>query len=207
MRRYLRWSTGVRWYLVVLAGTPLTILLGAMLLRGGSAWQSLALAGMPDLLMLVLTYLINVVVLMFLGGPLGEEGGWRGFALPRLQRQYSPLVASGILGLLWVTWHLPNFFIPEMGTFQGNLLVYLTLGGALSVIHSWVSNRTAQSLLMVTLLHAAVDASTRTLLPPIFGADRATGNLVPLIGFGAWALLIILATCARLGYHPSEHRA
>lgn len=105
----------------------------------------------------------------------------------------------------WAVWHLPNFFIPEMGTWQGSLLLYTGVAVALSIMHTWVYNCTQGSLLLVTLLHAAVDASTRTLLPLIFGTDRATGNLVPVIGFGLWALLVVVLTRTRLGYQPETH--
>lgn len=48
-----------------------------------------------------------------------EETGWRGYALPRLLSQYSPLVSSLILGAVWATWHIPLFLIP--GTWQNGL--------------------------------------------------------------------------------------
>ncbi|WP_256253107.1 CPBP family intramembrane glutamic endopeptidase [Paenibacillus sp. UNC496MF] len=51
-----------------------------------------------------------------LGGPFGEEPGWRGYALPKLQEKYRILGASLILGVLWTMWHLPFFFI--QGTFN-----------------------------------------------------------------------------------------
>lgn len=59
-------------------------------------------------LMIPIVYLY----ILFLGGPLGEEIGWRGFALPELMKRFSPFVASIILGLVWTFWHLPAFFIP-----------------------------------------------------------------------------------------------
>src|SRR5438046_5986469 len=62
----------------------------------------------------LLSLLVLFVYVFFLGGPLGEELGWRGFALPRLQRRYGPLVGSLILGPIWAFWHLPIFWIPEL---------------------------------------------------------------------------------------------
>jgi membrane protease YdiL (CAAX protease family) len=48
------------------------------------------------------------------GGPLLEEPGWRGFALPRLQKRFHPLIASVVLGFLWASWHLPLILTPRM---------------------------------------------------------------------------------------------
>src|SRR5437016_12048571 len=54
---------------------------------------------------------LSQIVLLFapnlLGGPIGEEAGWRGYALPRLQRHLNPTMSSLILGFLWANWHLP----------------------------------------------------------------------------------------------------
>ncbi len=195
LQQYGRWKVGTRWYLLVLVATPIALLGGAMFLRNPASWQGVAQEGW----LILPGYLLNLAVLFFVGGPLGEESGWRGFALPRLQQQYGALTASLLLGIGWALWHLPNFFIPATSTWTGSLWVYVGIALALSVIHTWVYNGTRGSLLLVTLLHAAVDASTRFFLPSIFGEDRTAGNLAPLIGFGIWALLLILLTRNRLG--------
>jgi membrane protease YdiL (CAAX protease family) len=173
-----------------------------MLVRAPATWQAVAQEGWQ----LLPAYLLNLAVLFFVGGPLGEETGWRGFALPRLQQRYGALAASLVLGVDWALWHLPNYFIPAMNTWTGNLWIYLGIAVALSVIHTWVYNGTGSSLLLVTLLHAAVDASTRLFLPMIFGNDRAAGNWVPLIAFGVWTLLLLLFTQSRLASAASINR-
>jgi len=65
-----------------------------------------------DVLMSVAVYNYSTL----LGGPLFEEPGWRGFALPRLEARFGPLCASMLLALLWVGWHLPLFFYPGLIT-------------------------------------------------------------------------------------------
>ena len=145
LQHYLRLRVGLTAYLVTLVGPPLMILLGALVVRGGGVWQALALDGF----MLLPTWLIQLALLFFLGGPIGEEGGWRGFALPRLQLRHGALLASVILAPFWVLWHLPLFFIPQAGTFQGTLqgflLGYVGAAVAVSVIHTWVYARRAAS--------------------------------------------------------------
>ena len=206
LKQYLRLRVGLVAYLATLVGPPVMIMLGAIAVRGEGAWQALA----PDGFTLVLIWLIQLAVAFLIGGALGEAGGWRGFALPRLQGRHGALLASLILVPCWVLWHLPLLFIPQAGTFQGSLLGFMGYVGsnvALSIIHTWVYNRTQGSLFMVTLVHAAVNASTRTLLPTIFAADRAAAPLVPLIGFGVWAVLLIIMTRGQLAYRKGRDAA
>jgi membrane protease YdiL (CAAX protease family) len=77
------WRVGLRWYLLALLGVPLIMLLG--FLAYAMAPPDLAALGGPAY---ALTYLLGFVLTMILGGPLIEEIGWRGFALPHLQRSY-----------------------------------------------------------------------------------------------------------------------
>src|SRR4051794_8829635 len=110
LRRFVLWRVGIQWYLFVLLGVPLIFTLTTVLMPGAAA----SFKGLATLAPLPLLGLF--VYVFFLGGPLGEEPGWRGFALPRLQRLHGPLVGSLILGPLWALWHLPLFFVVSWET-------------------------------------------------------------------------------------------
>ena len=108
LRRVVLWRVRARWYLFALLGVPAIMLLG-FAVYSGTAPDFAALGGPLYLVSYVLTF----VVVIFLGGPLFEEIGWRGFALPRMQRRDGPLVAAVTLGVLWAFWHLPEFLVPS----------------------------------------------------------------------------------------------
>jgi uncharacterized protein len=198
LRRFVLWRVGLGWYLFVLLGAPSILALAAVLLPGalGSIEGLAPLAPLPLLILFVFVF--------FLGGPLAEEPGWRGFALPRLQRRYGPLVGSLILAPLWAFWHLPLFFVPAWETPPTilNFILYLTAVTVMTIVFTWVFNNTKGSLLIAILLHAAVDTSYATLIV-LFPTPLVTdyGTMVPMvIGFGAVALVVIALTRGRLGY-------
>src|SRR5215212_2496967 len=110
LRRYVLWRVGLRWYLVVLLGPPVIVLLATVVLPGALA-SFKTLAPLHPLLLLV-----SFPLILIFGGALFEEGGWRGFALPRLQRLHDPLVGTLILTPLWACWHLPLFWVTVWGT-------------------------------------------------------------------------------------------
>jgi CAAX protease family protein len=90
----------------------------------------------------------------------GEELGWRGFALPRLSYHFGLPLASLILGIIWAVWHLPFFFFVGANKFGQSFPVYLVSVVALSVTMAWVYWRTRGSLLVVMLMHSAVNNTT-----------------------------------------------
>jgi len=118
-------------------------------------------SGLPPLYTVVPLF----IILTILAG-IGEEFGWRGFLLPRLQTRYNALVSSLIVGVAWAIWHIPMFFIE--GTSQYELrqlggLLPAVLGFSLLVIvnsiqFAWVFNNTRGSVLLVAVLHGASNA-------------------------------------------------
>lgn len=134
---------------------------------------------------------VAFVVILFTGGPLQEEFGWRGYALPRLQARFSALASSLILGFFWWLWHLPAIFIP--GKFMTNdPLIFLMLLGVIalaSVLFTWVYNRTGGSVLSAMLMHTAMNWSIWVVMPSM-QVDALTAGF--MIGFLAVAVLVIV---------------
>lgn len=199
-RSGLRWRAGWQWYLAILVGAPALLLLGAAALPGAPA-SFVGLA--PQLLV---AYPISFVAIFFLGGPLGEEPGWRGFALPRMQARMGALRATLLLGALWTGWHLPDFLTSAQGggrdaglaPYYTRLPIFCLALMALSVIFTWVYNRTRGSLFIAMLLHASINTAGTLLL--LFASPLVTGTDLPvLIGAGVPALLILALTRGRLG--------
>jgi len=106
----------------------------------------------------VLLAAVNFVLVFLVGGPLGEEFGWRGYALPALQRRWGWRSASLVLGGAWALWHVPLFY--SAGALQSHLPMglYALSAIASSVLFAWLFNRSAGSVLPVLVLHTAVNA-------------------------------------------------
>jgi len=155
---------------------------------GGVAWG--ALAGYPAATWHALT----------MAGPLGEEAGWRGYALPRLQRCFGPLKGTLILGVLWAAWHLPLFLISGYG--GGSFLTYLALVSALAFVMTTAWNLSRGSVVVAILLHAVFNASG-AILGGFIGSGGVRPGLTPLlvIVICFWLLVagLLVVTRGRLG--------
>jgi membrane protease YdiL (CAAX protease family) len=198
LRRFLIWRVGVQWYLVILLGPAILVLgaIGLNFMLGGAA---------PDFnnvdarrIFGTSTSLWYFVVPFFLVDVLtnGEETGWRGFVLPRLQARFSALVSSLILGVLWGLWHLPKFWVAgDTESFAFTMLHNI----AMAVPFTWVYNNTNGSLLIATLFHAAINTAY-VFLPT---APSATGDVTARmiltgIEFVAAFAVVVVAGPARL---------
>jgi membrane protease YdiL (CAAX protease family) len=194
LRRFVLSPVGLQWYLFALIGIPAIMVLSVIFLPG-------ALASFQGLAPLTPLRLLGLLVyIFFLGGPLGEEPGWRGFALPRL---HGPLVGSLVLGPLWALWHLPIFWVPAWNFPPTilNIVLFVIAATAFTIVMTWVFNNTKGSLLIAVLVHASFDMNLST-LNLVFPAPLVTdyGSNVPvLIGFGTLALVLVALTRGRLG--------
>lgn len=140
-----------------------------------------------------LFFLINTL----LGGPIAEEFGWRGYAQPRLQKNFSPLQSGLIIGLFWSLWHLPLFMFLPKAVGQMPIMPYIPLMTAVGVIFSWLFNKTRGSVLLAILLHGGLNFSHGFL-----GASLLNGNKL-LVGIQV-ALVIGLAVV--LGFSKSMEK-
>jgi membrane protease YdiL (CAAX protease family) len=103
---------------------------------------------------------IAFVYILFLGGPLQEEFGWRGYALEPLIERFGALTGSLGLGIVWGVWHLPWFYMPSMTMYyQRPILGFLITITLLTVVMTWVFQNTGGSLAPMILLHATFNWS------------------------------------------------
>lgn len=203
--RLITWRVGLRWYAFVLAWPALLALAksGIAVLLGSQAPDFTRppfvelyplppeLTGMtPFIAWLPFVFVQQTL----LGSSMGEEPGWRGYALPRLQARANPLTASLVLGLLWGLWHLPLWLSKDHPA-GGSMLVWSLLGlVATTILFTWVFNHTRGSLLLALLFHTSI-ATT--------GLFLAAADAHPLIEVAlAWALAALVIKTL-----PAEARA
>lgn len=197
LSRVVRWRVAPVWYGVALLG-PIVLQLVAMALHAvvfGSQLPGLgAMVG-------VLPTMLAISVYMLIQVGIGEEIGWRGYALPRLQASYSALVSSVILGVIWTLWHLPLFFTPTTSYSNTPLWAFLIFLLPFSILISWVFNSTGGSVLMVMILHSVMNASTGLWRTIPEGATTVSNTNVYLIQA---ALLWVAAIIVMLVYGMSN---
>lgn len=155
---------GKVWYIPVFLLWPLITgfsMLGVMLSGGVT----------PDLTVIYQPWLIlsNFVYIFFLGGPIQEEFGWRGYALPRLLERYSALISSVVLGFIWAVWHLPLNFMYWFGPqYQLGISMFfstIVLFVFVSILFTWLYNNTGGSVFAALIFHTMLNLSSYVLFP------------------------------------------
>ena len=156
--RFLIWRFGIGWWLAALL-LPAVATLGAVLLSsqfGGRALDTSQLSPVYTLVPLLLMKVIQA--------GMGEEFGWRGFALPRLQSRYNALAASIIVGIMHALWHWPLYFIEPMTQYYEQvawgfvpaLLIDTVMVTLWSIMYTWLYNNSKGSVLMAAFFHGVV---------------------------------------------------
>ena len=144
--RLVRWRFGLKWYALVLIGIPAVGWMAARITGASPLKEANTIADFLLLMFFILTT-----------GPLCEELGWRGFALPRLLEHFSPFIASLILGVIWGVWHLPSFFVGGMEQNEMSIPIFLLNAIFLSIFVTWVFLHTGGSALSAILIHFTIN--------------------------------------------------
>jgi len=195
--RMVRWRVPLRWWLAAVSPMAFLGLALAAMAAAGQALPSVGdfgrFSGIPAV------GLAGVLLLIFVGA-LGEETGWRGYALPQLQRRFTPLASSLILAGLWFGWHLPQFLV--IATYRdfapaGYVGMFLGLACG-AVVLTWLYNRSGGSILLVAVWHGLYNL--------VSGTQAATGMLAAVVStliMIQGIALIVLEVRARRRGRPS----
>lgn len=198
--RLFVWRVGLRWYLaavllIPVAGSAVAAIYMlandlASALPSPDYWRA---TGWQHVLVWVSGTLLGTAI------SAGEELGWRGYALPRLQARYHPLLSSVVLGVLWGLWH----FHPWMGKVHLVDILLFTAGTvSASVIYTWLYSNTRGSVLIACLFHAMYDVTVIWVaaIVPIPPGEMWIG----LVALAALALVIIVLAGPRLSYKDAQ---
>lgn len=195
LSRVGRWRVAARWYALALLGVPAAMLLAGTVFSGGQLRAPTLLA--------VAAYVPGLCLQMITTG-LGEEPGWRDFALPRLQRRLGPLRAVLVLGPLWGVWHLP-LFLTDWGGWPdahwSRPMVFVVFCTVFSVVLSWVFNRTGESLPIAMLTHVSVNNFASIVWSDMFPNLDQERALLAITAVAALAgVAVLIGTRGNLGY-------
>ena len=141
--RALLWRCSVAWYAFLIIVMPL-IFIGGSALRGNLLEEPFPFASFQALLL--------GLILSAIKGPI-EEFGWRGLALPLLQRKFAPIWAGLILGVIWGLWHFPAFLLSGTQQSEWSFTAFFVGCLAISVIVTALFNRSNGSILLSAFFH------------------------------------------------------
>jgi membrane protease YdiL (CAAX protease family) len=179
--RMLKWRMRPVWWLVALAPLVLYALLALVLRLIPGQGASLAALGQIDFLP---NLGAGALLVWFLTFGLGEETGWRGFALARLQKGRSALAATVILWVFWALWHLPLFFYLYDTTILVGFLLGLLAG---AIVFTWLYNSSGDSILLTAVWHGAFNFVTGCVACKAGVAAAVVSTLVMV-----WAVVVVV---------------
>ena len=172
------------------------VLIGPLVLSLAGAAVNVALGGtwsesIPNSFEDGIGGVVLLLVILCLTDGLGEETGWRGYALPRLLQVTRAVPASLILGVLWAAWHLPLFWTVGSPLHETSILALFLRLPATSIMFTWVFQHTQGSLLLAVLFHGALNVFA--VAPPTDGSLQG-----PMIGVAIqWLVAVALIPAIR----------
>ena len=179
-RRLIRWRVNWIWYAAAIT-LPLLVHAVAIGLNMAAGASAPSLAQFQPWYTVLLVFALRIVNPT--DGPLGEEPAWRGFAQPRLQSKWSPLLSAAVLGLLITGWHLPLIFMPQFDLG----LPDIATTAVVTFWYAWLFNRTGGSVLLPLIAHVT-EGSVKT--QALWSAGPAADRLA-WMWLISWALLVV----------------
>ena len=188
--RFRRWRVGIGWYAVALLITPLAAL--ATLAVEGAL-------GMPTATLEEMIGTLPISIIWPIFAALGEEFGWRGFYLPRLQKRHTALGSSIVVGVAWGLWHIPTQYLAfrQYGllvVFAYVFVVHIVAITAQCTVMTWVHNNARQSLLLMILFHFGLTSTTQFLFPLNMPVMEGLRHQLIYAAFYWLAALFVIAT-------------
>lgn len=185
LTRCLQWRGNGGWMTLAFLSplAALTLAAAIHMALGGSLPASPAMGH-------IVLLIANFGLVFFVGGPLGEELGWRGYALPAMQERLGWRATSLVLGAIWGVWHLPLFLIAGSSQNQGSLLAFFVLIVATSVFYTWLFNRSAGSVVPALMLHTASNSWPSVV--PILPSDAVQRPYLLVVGLVVTAAMWLL---------------
>jgi CAAX protease family protein len=189
------WSTLPRFVLGLLAGGSLYLfadfLTAAIITKSGfDRWHWAAL-----------TEIVTLFPMNLLGGPLGEEAGWRGFALARIQQRMSPSLAAIVIGIFWAGWHYPLILAH---IYSVNWWQFLLLTVSSSIIISFGFNIGGGSTVCAIVLHGIYNVALGVIGNDVIGKAQLRSQSFQMhalwVCYVAVAMLLCIVTGGHLGY-------
>jgi len=180
LRRLLMGRVGIGWYVAILALATLAVC---------AVWVSTLFGVRAPVVVATIPGVLSLFLFsVFPGSAMGEELGWRGFAVPRLQAGRSALTASLIVGAVWGIFHFPLFLLGSPVRPFALFLPFAISSVIMSIFYTWMYNGTRGSLLIAVLLHATTNLPLTVVYAPL--GDR----VVPVF----WVFDAMLALAAAI---------
>ena len=140
-------------------------------------------------------------------GPVNEEFGWRGYALPQLQKRFGALAASLLIGTIWAFWHLPLFFIADAPQAKLPFLPFVTTLILASIVITWAQNSTRQSMWPALMIHTGIGLINEVfpLFDPLSGNHAAWNWANVVLAAMAIGLISLFGAKTLSGQPPQAH--
>jgi hypothetical protein len=190
LKSLVNWRTSAWSYLFAIL-----FIIIVYIITAGITWfidpQLLKYGKMPGLAESVIYFF----VIAFLGGPLGEEIGWRGFLQPQLLRKFNPAISSLIIAFFWLLWHIPLFWL-EGAAQSGGSVIYFGLSVlAMSFLFTLLYIKSKGSLLLAIIFHTVINYVSAFIIPfvlPATETDKTFGHISTFILLGSAVVLFII---------------